>query len=370
MSTSIQVRIPWVDHLRSFITLLVIAHHSALAYTSFSSFNSSVYILSTHPVVDTRRWALLDLFAGFNDTFFMSLMFLISGIFTLPGLQKKGAASFLADRFRRLIIPFLIAVTLLMWVAYYPAWLLSGRSSGVGNYLVDFFTLEAWPVGPPWFIWLLFLFNLIIALLYKPLMAVLPAPASSGHNRRPGTRSFLLFVILTALLYVPPAIILGSFTWTGIGPFDFQESRLLLYFGYFLFGAIIGQTGLENVPVKRWPLWIAGSMAAYVLQALMLTEGNVHHLAFALSISVSSMAFLTIFKALFTRSNGIWRSLSVNAYGMYLVHYIFVVWCQYALLPVDWPAGIKFMAVFIFSLLASWMVTDVVRRSAVVRGVI
>src|SRR5277367_3325190 len=71
----------WLDYLRAFITVLVVAHHSSLAYTTFASFNKLAYNASTHPIVDTARAFSLDIFEDFNDVFFMALMFLISGIF-------------------------------------------------------------------------------------------------------------------------------------------------------------------------------------------------------------------------------------------------------------------------------------------------
>ena len=90
-------RVVWLDYCRGFITILVVAHHSSLAYTTFASFNPDAYILSTHPVVDTVRARSLDYFEDFNDVFFMSLMFLISGVFVLPALNRKGPES-LCDR--------------------------------------------------------------------------------------------------------------------------------------------------------------------------------------------------------------------------------------------------------------------------------
>src|SRR5882762_1176523 len=97
-------RVAWMDYLRGFITVLVVAHHSSLAYTTFASFNRQAYILSTHPVVDTMRWKGLDIFEDFNDVFFMSLMFLISGIFVLPSLARQGPGAFIRNRFYRLFI--------------------------------------------------------------------------------------------------------------------------------------------------------------------------------------------------------------------------------------------------------------------------
>jgi peptidoglycan/LPS O-acetylase OafA/YrhL len=81
----------WLDYLRAFITVLVVAHHSSLAYTTFASFNKAAYNASTHPIVDTVRSHGLDIFEDFNGVFFMSLMFLISGIFVLPALASSSS---------------------------------------------------------------------------------------------------------------------------------------------------------------------------------------------------------------------------------------------------------------------------------------
>ncbi|MGA8498339.1 MAG: hypothetical protein WB764_22825 [Xanthobacteraceae bacterium] len=48
-------------------------------------------------------------------------------------------------------------------------------------------------------------------------------------------------------------------------------------------------------------------------------------------------------------------SLSANAYGLYLVHYNFVVWLQYALLGTALFARIKAAAVFGGTLVLSWI---------------
>ncbi len=55
------------------------------------------------------------------------------------------------------------------------------------------------------------------------------------------------------------------------------------------------------------------------------------------------------------------RSLSENAFGIYVVHYGFVVWLQYALLGVAAPAIVKVSMVFTGSLLLSWGMVCVLR---------
>jgi hypothetical protein len=382
-------RIVWLDYLRGFITVLVVAHHSSLAYTTFAAFNKQAYILSTHPVVDTARTLALDIFEDFNDVFFMSLMFLISGIFVLPALERKGSGNFLRDRFRRLFIPFVIGVTFLMPVAYLPAWHLAKQNWHPIAYLVDFFTVEAWPVGPPWFIWVLFAFNAILALTYPFLRPALTKGTRwlARFADRPA-RVWLGWLGFTVVIYVPLALLAGPDTWTGLGPFDFQVSRVLLYFGYFSLGVLIGGCGpgegllAQDAGFRRKaPIFVVSCALAYTLLkgigAPLLQSLDAHHLTatnalliyrsiWALSCTASSIALLSVFSRRARRPSPIWDSLSANAYGIYLVHYIFVVWIQWLLLPLVFPALAKFAITFICSLLLSWSLTAFARRSALI----
>src|SRR5271157_4992048 len=109
------------DYLKATVVLMVVAHHSCLAYTTFAHFDPARY-LAAQPVVDLARWRFFDYAENFNDVFFMSLMFFISGLFVLPSLRRFGAAAFLGHRFVRLGLPFAVGVTALMPAAYYAAW--------------------------------------------------------------------------------------------------------------------------------------------------------------------------------------------------------------------------------------------------------
>ncbi|HTO23309.1 MAG TPA: acyltransferase family protein, partial [Spirochaetia bacterium] len=116
-----------IDYLRAFVTLLVLAHHSTLAYTTFAHADPTNYLASTAPIVDTQRWVFLDYAENFNDVFFMSLMFLVSGLFVWPSLKARGIGTFLKDRLLRLGVPFLLGAAFVMPLAYYPSWLAAGQ---------------------------------------------------------------------------------------------------------------------------------------------------------------------------------------------------------------------------------------------------
>ncbi len=380
-----QDRAIWLDYLRAFITVLVVAHHSSLAYTTFASFNPQAYNASTHPIVDTVRSKALDIFEDFNDIFFMSLMFLISGIFVLPALARKGRRTFVRDRFYRLFIPFAIAVTFLMPLGYLASWRLAHGNCDLHAFLTDFITVEHWPPGPPWFIAVLFFFNVIVAAGYRKWRLTLQRWASglAGIAGKP-FRVLLLWYFLTFCLFMPLVLIFGGSAWFGIGPFAFQLSRILLYFGYFILGMLIGALGTDtgllaegSAFMKKAPLWAILCLLAYT--GLKWAGGPIEALAdqnkineiqarllyrpiWTLSCTASCIAFITLFRRLCHSARPAWDSLSANAYGIYLIHYIFVLWLQYLLIPVPLSALAKFALTFTGSLALSWVIIVLVRR--------
>src|SRR5258708_34637834 len=109
-ATITRVRIVALDRARTFVTLLVLLHHSVINYTYFGH-------------GDAQRWLGFDLVVLFNDRFFMAFMFFISGLFVRDSLMRKGPAIFLRDRAWRLGVPYLVSVVVLMPIAYYPTFL-------------------------------------------------------------------------------------------------------------------------------------------------------------------------------------------------------------------------------------------------------
>src|SRR6476620_12387010 len=101
-------RIVALDRARTFITLLVLIHHSAVNYTHFGS-------------GDKMRWLGFDLVVLFNDSFFMACMYFISGLFVRDSLARRGPSNFLANRAWRLGVPFLISIFAVTPIAYYAS---------------------------------------------------------------------------------------------------------------------------------------------------------------------------------------------------------------------------------------------------------
>jgi hypothetical protein len=380
----------WIDYLRSFITVLVVAHHASLAYTTFAYFDKSRYINSTAPVVDNNRWVGMDIFENFNDIFFMSLMFFISGLFVFNGIHKKGVVKFLSDRFKRLGIPFALAVTFIIPLAYLPSYYLVHHSFNLKDFIRDYLVNQHWPVGPPWFVWLLLLFNIIAAVIPARLYSVV-FNATAKLVQHP-VRFLLVAYGVISIAYTPLSLLVGQYTWTGWGPFDFQLNRIILYAVFFLFGVCLGSGDWETYFFtnnkflqKGWPFWAISCLLCYaVIEVISFTFPGmvkvgtistglaylVFDLVFVTSCILNSVAFIAFFKQKLKSEQNFWNSLAANAYGIYLVHYVFVTWLQWALSQYSIPVILKFFIVFTGALTASWLIINWIRKLALFKKVL
>jgi surface polysaccharide O-acyltransferase-like enzyme len=51
-----------------------------------------------------------------------------------------------------------------------------------------------------------------------------------------------------------------------------------------------------------------------------------------------------------------------QAYGIYLLHYVFIIWLQYVVYDPAFPAAIKAAIVFTGTLAGSWALTVLLRK--------
>jgi surface polysaccharide O-acyltransferase-like enzyme len=97
-------------------------------------------------------------------------------------------------------------------------------------------------------------------------------------------------------------------------------------------------------------------------------------LAYGLAFASYSAAMAFTVSALFVRFSasrwGLLDALQPSAYGIYLVHYVFILWLQYVLFDLSLPAFAKFAIVFTGTLSLSWAVTVMLRRIPVVARMI
>lgn len=388
-----------IDNLRGVVIVMVLAFHAMLAYVAFLphhpfAFDAPPYLWRAFPIVDGQRWFGFDLFCAWLDVFLMSFFYLLSGLFVWSSLSRKGPAAFLQDRLLRLGLPFAAVVMLLMPLALYPSFVQSTGDSTIASYWRAWLGLPFWPSGPVWFLWLLILWDVLAAGVYLLLRQrgdrVLRL--SSCARQRPTV--FLGGLLLaSALAYVPLALFFGPASWYQAGPFAVQLCRPLHYLFYFFAGAAIGACGIERGlfapggPLARhWVRWLAAVVVSFLawggLMAVAMpdpwTDVNAGPLALraaaALAYVLACFSSCFFVFAVALRFGGVRTrlldSLKANAFGMYLVHYLFVVWLQFALVDAALPALVKAAIVFSATLALSWSATAALRRVPAVANII
>lgn len=375
-----------IGALRAFVTLLVIAHHTVLAYTPnpppIADFGQAPYLWMAFPVRDPQKFELFGLLTLVNDLFFMSLMFFISGLFVADGLRAKGNGGFLGGRAARLGVPFVLAAGLLAPLAYVPAWLQAGGDASVAAFASAWLNLPSWPSGPAWFLWVLLAFGAVITAVNLMAPGAIEGLGRlvRGADRKPGLL-FLGLVVASAIAYIPMSAAFTFMHWTQVGPFTVQTSRVLHYFVYFLAGVAVGAAGVgkgltdpDGKLAKRWWAWqlapilpVVGVIAVVIMAfspkpppRLALDIGG--GVMFALACATLSFAALATFLRFVKKTGPIGMSLQANAYGMYLTHYVFTSWLAWLLLPEAWGGLAKGAAVFVGATLLSWLLTIGLRR--------
>jgi surface polysaccharide O-acyltransferase-like enzyme len=361
-----------LDRARTFLTLVVLIHHSVIPYTYFGH-------------TDPKFWIGFDGVVLATDSFFMAMFFFLSGLFVWPSLVHKAPHVFVRDRLLRLGLPFAICAFTVIPIAYYAIELRQHPDIGFTAFWWKTITAGPWPSGPLWFVWVLMVFDLTASLLYRvspKLLDPINRLSLRGCHRPADFYWFMLAV--TAIVYIPARVHYGAGRWFGLGPFDVQASRILLYAAYFFIGAGVGAANFDRsllsadgrLAKSGWG-WVIAALVPYcLLWGLITIKYQIlgdpeilpdwYEASYGLFLTAFSAAILFAILAYFLRFKrsgfSILDPMQPDAYGMFLVHYPIVLWLQYWLFDFDLPAIVKAAVVLVLTVALSWAATAALRK--------
>lgn len=367
-----------LSNLRAVVIVIVLAFHSCVAYLvnipKTAAFTKAPYTWEAFPIADAHRWLGFDIFCASQDVSLMALMFFLSGLLTGPSLERKGARIYLLDRLRRIGLPFILAVAFLSPISLYPAYVVRTAGADLAGFWHAWLSLPFWPSGPEWFLWQLLALNLMAVGLFAIWPSVLRVCRHFADWA--GTRPLQYFGVLSGvaiLAYAPLAFIYSPWQWQELGPFGLQLCRPLLYILVFFSGFALGSRGIgngllsiEGPLARQWLAWTCAALVTFFVWAGLtsLTMPDWQNAAWMPKLAsvltyppaciAGGLFMLGVFLRFSRRRSRVLDSLSANAYGMYLVHYVFVVWLQYMLLPADLGAVTKAFLVFVGCMALSW----------------
>jgi fucose 4-O-acetylase-like acetyltransferase len=336
-------RLYFLDNLRTFLIFLVVLYHSGLVYEA-SGIAASFWVVD-----DPSTSALPGLLNLVLDIFIMPTIFFISGYFTPSSLRERGGWQFLKAKFRRLMVPWVVAVFTL--IPIYKFFFLYSRGLPQQSWTTYFhFTNGIYGMNWLWFLPALFFFDCLYLVLWK-----LHLP--TGRITL-GWAVAAVFVL--GFAYTVAVSVVGWIGWTKTPLIDFQNERLLPYFLVFLLGSLCYRLQIFDTSEKNMKLYIAVNATAWIpinIYAItllnyifrpgqyLISEGaDLLLLWFGFHLSLLALLYsaITTFKYFFNRQRRLGRELSRLSYSVYILHAAVMGPIATALLSIDLPAILKY----------------------------
>ncbi len=365
-----KTRIYFLDNLRTFLIFLVVVLHSGLVYEHVLE-NSWI-------VVDPLKNNNIGLIRMYLDLFVMFSIFFISGYFVRISAKSKSAWDFVKSKFKRILIPWAIAVFTL--IPAYKAIFLYSRGMPQEEWYSYFHFFEragsdlSFYANNPaqnwlWFLPVLFLFQMVYLAFTKINWLSLNISIKTA-------------VIFTFGLGVITSVLIsfnGLTGWTDTIILHFQNERLLVYFMAFLLGSLCNKLKVFDSTLKNMKLYIWSnvvltiSLGIFTVVALNLffnlitpnrnyfffTEPIDRVLYYSSAIS-SMLSFLYVlihtFRFNFNKINPLMKQFNKSSYSVYIIHVIVIGVIATAMLPLSIPAFIKFLILSISAFIVSNLV--------------
>jgi surface polysaccharide O-acyltransferase-like enzyme len=257
--------------------------------------------------------------------------------------------------------------------------------------LVKTVTVGPWESGPIWFLAVLLAFDMLAVVVYRvaPGMVEAIGRLSIASCNRPAL-AFWALLAASVVVYVPLDLYFGIGRWFTLGPLAIQADRILLYALYFFVGVGIGSVpshlGLlseDGELARRWPAWLLATVVTFVgLIGLIYYKreflgdpdnpppwwDTAHAFFFACFSASQTLNLLALFLKFESRGRSILDSLRESSFGIFLIHYLPLLWLQYALFghalapAMQETAILKALIVFVLTLAMSWAATGALRK--------
>lgn len=355
-------RIYFLDNLRTFMIFLVVIVHSGLVYESsgFSAFMWIVYDPATNNLAGNLRIIL--------DIFIMSTIFFISGYLTPISLKSKKSWAFIKTKFKRLFLPWMIAVLTLM--PLYKFLFLYSRDLPQQNWTTYFhWSNDVWSQNWLWFLPVLFLFDILYLSLSKVKIKL--------HI---SLKQAIGAVFIIGFIYSACMDIFNYQGWTKTIVLDFQNERLLIYFMMFLLGSLcFKQKTFESKPKNRrlyfivlGTVWIPVIAYRFFNLNVLMKSGAVVISAWAdtlllwlsFHLSLFCLLYLLIhtFRVYLNKQGNLSKALNKNSYHVYIIHTIVMGLLAFAMLNITLPSLLKFLLLTVLTFGVSNLIIDFSRK--------
>jgi surface polysaccharide O-acyltransferase-like enzyme len=224
-------KINYIDHLKVVLTMLVILHHTVIAYGAPGGWYYTQKTSLMGAIIP------MTVFVSVNQAFFMGFFFFLSALFVPASYEKKGPFKFVTDRLLRLGVPLVfysfILSPFLSFISYKWA---QGHNITYMQYLSGF---DGWvDFGVLWFVAALLLFNLCYV-VYRQILR-----QAEKVTALPTVTNIVVFAVCIGLISFGARIIFPV-GWV-LKPLGFQLGYFAQYIASFILGLVAAKSKWLN----------------------------------------------------------------------------------------------------------------------------
>lgn len=369
-----KTRLAFIDNLRVFLTVLVVAHHGAQPYGPTGG---------EWPIFNPERAAILGPFFAVNAAFFMGLFFFISGYFLPTAYDYKGWKGFLQARFQRLGIPLLFFTLFVFPPVLYA---LSAPDTSFQTFFIQVYINQLdIEVAHLWFLAHL-LFYAVFYTLWRQISRYREMP----KGRVPGYRPILAYVLSLTIITFIARIEYPSDRWVNVfGILPAEIAHLPQYISLFVLGIIAcRRRWLERIPTSKGFTWLGIGLGAALLRYVyslsqqrfslpdVIEGGGLDWRSLVWSgweatICVGlCIGLLILFREKVNFCGRFLRMLSNNAYTVYLIHILLIIYLQVAVANLSAGPLAKFSLVVFLGTPMCFILSDILRKLPFVKFVV
>lgn len=355
-------RIVYLDHIKILLTILVIGHHTAQAFTE-----GEHYIVKS---LITTQW--LRCFLTVNMTFFMGAFFFISGYFVPKSRENKSIGKYIKSKASRLLIPVLALIVIIVPLFYYIAFKYNnGGSMGLFKYYIDIYWgtgIESYEHG--WFILSLFLYSM----LYLPFDRLL-----DHISARLTLTKIVVFVAVMALLTHCIRLVFPINQWASIlWVIGIEPAHLPQYLMMFFAGALCyKKKWLDQLSERMGKVSaVIGLLLIVIIYAQFKLPDSIINIVWKYFATYESVMAVTIMIGLlylfrrFCHGSKFTELLAQNAFGAYIVHILFVLCAQILAFHIKTNATVKYLIAYSLAVICSFTAAFLLRKIPWVRKIV
>lgn len=385
MSAPQKSRLAYIDNVRIFLSMLVVAHHAGQPY------GSDGWWLFQSPL--RSNWIFL--FFGVNEAFFMGLFFLIAGYFHPGSLDRKGPARFVLDRLWRFGVPIVVMVLGITPVFIYFHEVLFKHLPSIpywdfysGAYLGFAPRPEGWPGDPGihtefvhlWFIQNLFIYGCLYA-LYRLLAGPRDARPETLPTAPIAPATAHRFLVALALWLFATTFLIRLWKpvddWKVLlAVWEIEFAHVPQYVTMFILGIIAARRNwFARVPASVGWTWLCVGLACVALWMARGLGLDIPIWIGGMSIAAANRALwesvlcvgfsaglLTLTRERFPSQSPLAKALSDSSFAVYIFHVPVVTLIQYALAGSGLGAMPQFLLVSLLGILITFPLAHYVLR--------